>query len=123
VAVTQDELYATLDLELSWSEQTLPEHVRTKHVHRLHPYHGKFIPQLVEVLLGRYFRRGQHDRHRRQRRGVEVGRGDRAAVREHRAEWWQRTTKHRFDARTIARAAILVRRGGAEAPPGSGVPA
>jgi hypothetical protein len=60
VAVTQDELYATLDLELSWSEQALPEHVRTKHVHRLHPYHGKFIPQLVEVLLGRYFTRGAH---------------------------------------------------------------
>jgi DNA methylase len=60
VAVTQDELYATLDLELSWSEQALPEHVRTKHVHRLHPYHGKFIPQLVEVLLNRYFTRGAH---------------------------------------------------------------
>ena len=60
MAVTQDELYATLDLELSWSEQTLPEHVRTKHVHRLHPYHGKFIPQLVEVLLDRYFTRGAH---------------------------------------------------------------
>ena len=60
MAVTQDELYATLDLELSWSERALPEHVRTKHVHRLHPYHGKFIPQLVEVLLGRYFVRGTH---------------------------------------------------------------
>ena len=60
MAVTQDELYATLDLELSWSEQTLPEHVRTKHVHRLHPYHGKFIPQLVEVLIDRYFARGAH---------------------------------------------------------------
>jgi hypothetical protein len=60
MAVTQDELYATLDLELSWSENALPEHVRTKHVHRLHPYHGKFIPQLVEVLLDRYFVRGAH---------------------------------------------------------------
>jgi hypothetical protein len=60
VAVTQDELYATLDLELSWSERALPERVRTKHVHRLHPYHGKFIPQLVEVLLDRYFERGDH---------------------------------------------------------------
>jgi hypothetical protein len=60
VAVTQDELYAALDLELSWSERALPEHVRTKHVHRLHPYHGKFIPQLVEVLLDRYFTRGAH---------------------------------------------------------------
>jgi hypothetical protein len=60
VAVTQDELYAGLDLELSWSERALPEHVRTKHVHRLHPYHGKFIPQLVEVLLERYVERGAH---------------------------------------------------------------
>ncbi len=60
VAVTQDELYATLDLELSWSERALPERVRTKHVHRLHPYHGKFIPQLVEVLLERYIEPGGH---------------------------------------------------------------
>jgi len=60
VAVTQDELYATLDLDLSWSEAALPERVRTKHVHRLHPYHGKFIPQLVEVLLDRYLAPGDH---------------------------------------------------------------
>jgi hypothetical protein len=60
VAVTQDELYATLDLDLSWSEAALPERERTKHVHRLHPYHGKFIPQLVEVLLGRYLAPGDH---------------------------------------------------------------
>ena len=60
MAVTQDELYATLDLELSWSERALPENVRTKHVHRLHPYHGKFIPQLVEVLLDRYLPVGGH---------------------------------------------------------------
>jgi hypothetical protein len=60
VAVTQDELYATLDLELSWSERALPERIRTKHVHRLHPYHGKFIPQLVEILLERYFEPGGH---------------------------------------------------------------
>jgi DNA modification methylase len=58
VAVTQDELYATLDLDLSWSEADLPERERTKHVHRLHPYHGKFIPQLVEVLLDRYLEPG-----------------------------------------------------------------
>jgi hypothetical protein len=44
------------DLQLSWSEADLPERVRTKHVHRLHPYLGKFIPQLVEALLGRYVR-------------------------------------------------------------------
>jgi DNA methylase len=58
VTVTQEELYAGLDLELSWSERALPERVRTKHVHRLHPYHGKFIPQLVEVLLDRYVEPG-----------------------------------------------------------------
>ena len=58
MAVTQDELYATLDLDLSWSEAELPERERTKHVHRLHPYHGKFIPQLVEVLLDRYLAPG-----------------------------------------------------------------
>ena len=31
------------------------EYERTKHVHRLHPYLGKFIPQLVEVFLKEYF--------------------------------------------------------------------
>jgi len=34
------------------------EYERTKHVHRLHPYLGKFIPQLVEVFLKKYFKRG-----------------------------------------------------------------
>jgi hypothetical protein len=60
VAVRQEELYATLDLDLSWSETALPERERTKHVHRLHPYHGKFIPQLVEALLDRYLAPGDH---------------------------------------------------------------
>jgi hypothetical protein len=54
VAQTQDALYSGIDLELSWSERDLPERERTKHVHRLHPYLGKFIPQLVEALLARY---------------------------------------------------------------------
>ncbi|HET8653759.1 MAG TPA: DNA methyltransferase [Gaiellaceae bacterium] len=54
MARTQDALYAEIDLDLSWSERDLPERERTKHVHRLHPYLGKFIPQLVEALLGRY---------------------------------------------------------------------
>jgi DNA methylase len=54
VARTQDALYAEIDLELSWSERELPERERTKHVHRLHPYLGKFVPQLVETLLARY---------------------------------------------------------------------
>ena len=34
------------------------EYERTKHVHRLHPYLGKFIPQLVEVFLKHYFKKG-----------------------------------------------------------------
>src|SRR4249919_1549611 len=55
---SQDALYAEIDLDLSWSESELPERERTKHVHRLHPYLGKFIPQLVETLLGRYVRAG-----------------------------------------------------------------
>jgi hypothetical protein len=54
VAPTQDALYERIDLDLSWSERELPERERTKHVHRLHPYLGKFIPQLVEALLRRY---------------------------------------------------------------------
>jgi hypothetical protein len=58
VAPTQEALYSALDLDLSWSERELPERERTKHVHRLHPYLGKFIPQLVEVLLARYVRTG-----------------------------------------------------------------
>ena len=42
------------DLNLNWREQDLPERIRTKHVHRLHPYLGKFIPQLVEIFLRKY---------------------------------------------------------------------
>ncbi|HCG76651.1 MAG: hypothetical protein COZ37_07145 [bacterium (Candidatus Ratteibacteria) CG_4_10_14_3_um_filter_41_18] len=34
------------------------EYERTKHVHRLHPYLGKFIPQLVEVFLKKFFKKG-----------------------------------------------------------------
>ena len=41
-------------LNLNWREQDLPERVRTKHVHRLHPYLGKFIPQLVEIFLRKF---------------------------------------------------------------------
>jgi DNA modification methylase len=52
---TQAALYAQIDLELSWSEEALPQLQRTKHVHGLHPYLGKFVPQLVEVFLQRYF--------------------------------------------------------------------
>jgi hypothetical protein len=59
MAPTQEALYAGIDLELSWSERDLPQRQRTKHVHALHPYLGKFIPQLVEVLLARHFRPGE----------------------------------------------------------------
>jgi hypothetical protein len=55
---TQAALYSEIDLDLSWSEHQLPQVERTKHVHGLHPYLGKFIPQLVDVFLRRYFRRG-----------------------------------------------------------------
>jgi hypothetical protein len=58
VGVTQEDLYAGLDLDLSWSERDLPERERTKHVHRLHPYLGKYIPQLVEELFRRHVPRG-----------------------------------------------------------------
>jgi len=46
-------------LNLNWREKDLPEKQRTKHVHRLHPYLGKFIPQLVEIFLRKYFHPGQ----------------------------------------------------------------
>src|SRR5213080_5087832 len=61
MAPTQAALYAELasdDLQLSWSEAELPERERTKHVHRLHPYLGKFVPQLVQVLLARHLPAG-----------------------------------------------------------------
>ncbi len=48
-----------VDPALSWTEQELPERERTKHVHRLHPYLGKFVPQLAEVFLRRYAKPGQ----------------------------------------------------------------
>ena len=41
-------------LNLNWREKDLPERVRTKHVHRLHPYLGKFIPQIVEIFLRKF---------------------------------------------------------------------
>ncbi|MEZ4525875.1 MAG: DNA methyltransferase [Desulfobacterales bacterium] len=46
-------------LNLNWREKDLPEKIRTKHVHRLHPYLGKFIPQLAEIFLRKYFSPGQ----------------------------------------------------------------
>lgn len=55
VEFTSVNLYTKLDdLNLNWRERDLPEIERTKHVHRLHPYMGKFIPQLVEIFLRKY---------------------------------------------------------------------
>jgi hypothetical protein len=39
------------DLNWKLSFDNVREKDRTKHVHRLHPYKGKFIPQLVEYFL------------------------------------------------------------------------
>lgn len=64
--VSIDELknyYDSIDQEIKWKQSLggdlnwhlsfaeYREAERTKHVHRLHPYKGKFIPQLVEYFL------------------------------------------------------------------------
>jgi 16S rRNA G966 N2-methylase RsmD len=56
VRVRMDELKIG-DTPIAFLE--VPERERTKHVHRLHPYLGKFIPQLVGYFLSRYFEPGQ----------------------------------------------------------------
>jgi hypothetical protein len=56
---TQEALYADIALDLSWSEDELPQVERTKHVHSLHPYLGKFIPQLAEFFLRQHFEPGE----------------------------------------------------------------
>jgi SAM-dependent methyltransferase len=58
-AIHEEALAAGVDPALSWSEADLPERERTKHVHRLHPYLGKYVPQLVETFLQRHFEPGQ----------------------------------------------------------------
>lgn len=45
----KDQLGADLNWTLSFDQYKEAE--TTKHVHRLHPYKGKFIPQLVEYFL------------------------------------------------------------------------
>lgn len=42
------------DLNWTLSFDNLREKDTTKHVHRLHPYKGKFIPQLVEYFINRH---------------------------------------------------------------------
>jgi DNA methylase len=44
--------------ELSWKERDLPQKERTKHVHGIHPYMGKYVPQLVDYFLDRHFKEG-----------------------------------------------------------------
>jgi len=39
------------DLNWGLSFDNLREKDTTKHIHRLHPYKGKFIPQLVEYFI------------------------------------------------------------------------
>ena len=55
--VTHDTPLESLNLNLR--ERDLPEKERTKHVHLGCPYLGKFIPQLVEIFLRKYFQPGQ----------------------------------------------------------------
>lgn len=43
---------------LSWTEKELPQKERTKHVHGIHPYLGKFVPQIPEFFLRKYFKPG-----------------------------------------------------------------
>lgn len=57
--LTQEALYSGIDHELSWSEAQLPQAERTKHVNGLHPYLGKYVPQIVEIFLDRHFLPGQ----------------------------------------------------------------
>lgn len=43
------EIFDIENVDLSFSK--VSQHERTKHVHGIHPYQGKFIPQLVEYLI------------------------------------------------------------------------
>ena len=56
LAKKEKEWKAILGDDLNWhlSFVEYKESERTKHVHRLHPYKGKFIPQLVEYFLDRH---------------------------------------------------------------------
>ena len=49
------------DLNWALSFDHLPERETTKHVHRLHPYKGKFIPQLVEYFLDEHTDEFKHE--------------------------------------------------------------
>ena len=47
------------DLYLDWTEKELPQAERTKHVHGMHPYLGKFIPQLPEIFWRCFLRKAK----------------------------------------------------------------
>jgi DNA modification methylase len=51
----KQQLGEDINWELSFSD--VRESERTKHVHRLHPYKGKYIPQLVEHFLSQFFKK------------------------------------------------------------------
>lgn len=55
----KDKLGGDLNWTLSFAEYKESE--TTKHVHRLHPYKGKFIPQLVEYFLDTHLDRFKED--------------------------------------------------------------
>jgi DNA modification methylase len=54
----KEEWEEKLGFKLEWdlSFDILAEKERTKHVHGIHPYKGKFIPQLAEYFLKNYFK-------------------------------------------------------------------
>lgn len=54
----QDDKHHHAGLHPDLGFYSLAERERTKHVNRLHPYLGKFIPQLVEWFLQCYFKYG-----------------------------------------------------------------
>lgn len=55
----REQLGNDLNWELSFDQYKEAE--TTKHVHRLHPYKGKFIPQLVEYFLDDHFDDFKHE--------------------------------------------------------------
>jgi DNA modification methylase len=61
IALIEKKINTQKNIEILGNDLTfigVRESERTKHVHRLHPYLGKFIPQLVEVFLRKYFKKG-----------------------------------------------------------------
>ena len=57
--------------------RSCPQVERTKHVHGLHPYLGKFVPQLVEIFLAPLLRAGRPRLRPVRRLGHDARRGER----------------------------------------------